>query len=128
MMNLNGKETLRLDALLDACISLACEACGVIRDIQQRRESVGGDFEATLKNPTDSSSYLTEADVAAQKTIVTGLRMRFPNLDIVGEEDEEVGGAPATAPAGMPFLPHVSTSVTSTKGLSFDYIVPVQYW
>ena len=38
-------------------------------------------------------SYLTTADVRAQKVIVDALRTEFPDLTLVGEEDEEEEGA-----------------------------------
>ena len=38
-------------------------------------------------------SYLTTADVRAQKVIVDALRTEFPDMTLVGEEDEDDEGA-----------------------------------
>ena len=47
------------------------------------------------RDPTDTRSYLTTADVRAQKVIVDALRRDFPGLALVGEEDEDESGVVA---------------------------------
>ena len=52
---------------------------------------------ASLKDPGDTRTYLTTADVRAQAVIVDGLRRAFPGVVLVGEEDEGEEGAAALA-------------------------------
>ncbi|KAA8492835.1 3'(2'),5'-bisphosphate nucleotidase 1 [Porphyridium purpureum] len=73
------------------CAYLAASAGAVIRDVQRRRDA--GDalaLGATLKDANDTRSYLTVADLRAQRVIVQGLRERFPWMQhqIVAEEDD----------------------------------------
>ena len=60
-----------LRELLSVCVCLASKAGQVIRDVQQDRETNGRiAFNAQLKDPNDSRSYLTVADRRAQKVIL----------------------------------------------------------
>ncbi len=74
--------------LLSVCVSLSGAACSVIRSVQRHREN-SGVLNAELKDPRDSRSYLTNADVGAQRVILSGLRREWPNLKIVAEEEED---------------------------------------
>ena len=58
-------------------------------------------FEIWTEQVSDDRSYLTVADVRAQKVIVDGLRSTFPGLALVGEEDEADEGS-AVALEGAP--------------------------
>lgn len=89
---MDESKNVRLELLLRACVKLAKLACGVIRDVQCQREEQGGKLHAELKDPEDPRTYLTVADRRAQRVILAGLRSEFPNLDIVGEEDEAEDG------------------------------------
>ena len=42
-----------------------------------------------MKDPTDSRTYLTKADTLSQRVIVEGLRAKWPNVAVVGEEEED---------------------------------------
>jgi len=82
--------TLYLEELLKICVSLSKQACKVIHDVQQKREQQGSLSKVQLKDPSDPRTYLTEADEAAQRVILKGLRQRFGNdLKIVGEEEQD---------------------------------------
>ena len=71
-------------SLLSSSIELAYLAGKVIREVQQ-----SGTLNITLKDAGDTRSYLTTADIRAQKVIVDGMRAAFPSIKLVGEEDEE---------------------------------------
>ena len=79
-----------LRQLLSGCVSLCRSAMAVVREVQREREA-GAALEATMKDPTDSRTYLTKADTRAQRVIVEGLRAKFPQVAVVGEEEEEEG-------------------------------------
>jgi len=91
-------ELVRLETLLSACVDAALRGCEEIRRVQRAREAAGSDdegaFVVTRKVASDPRSALTEADVAAQKAIVSALRAQFPAINIVGEEDENDDAAP----------------------------------
>ena len=91
-----------LVGLVHSCVRLAYLAGGVIRAVQADRErseegAEGKDalaaIGASLKDASDTRSYLTTADLRAQKVIVDGLRREFPGLVLVGEEEEDAGAA-----------------------------------
>ena len=69
------------------CASLAAEATEIIRQVQSQREKKL-DIGTCLKDPNDSRSYLTHADILAQQCIVHGLLNRFPTISIIAEEDQ----------------------------------------
>lgn len=78
-----------LGKLLKRCVELAREAGNVIRSVQADREA-GKPLDASLKDADDPRTYLTVADQRAQQVVVNGLRDTFgPNLQIIGEEDED---------------------------------------
>ena len=77
-----------LRQLLSGCVSLCRSAMAVIREVQREREA-GAALESTMKDPTDSRTYLTKADTLAQRVIVRGLRAKWPQVAVVGEEDED---------------------------------------
>ena len=77
-----------LRQLLSGCVSLCRSAMTVIREVQREREA-GAALEATMKDPTDSRTYLTKADTLSQRVIVEGLRAKWPNVAVVGEEEED---------------------------------------
>eukprot|EP01051_Picozoa_sp_SAG22_P009567 SAG22_NODE_805_length_7096_cov_28.481206_7_plen_343_part_00 len=110
-----GDGRVLLFRLLRSCVSLAQLAGETIRGVQRGREAAtqpaagpspspcqcpADALSASLKDPTDTRSYLTIADVRAQKVIVDGLRQSFPGLALVGEEDEaELDGSGSAAAA-----------------------------
>jgi len=59
---------------------------------------------ASLKDAADTRSYLTTADLRAQRVIFDGLRAEFPGLALVGEEDK----------ADRPALFNLGTSLWDT--------------
>ena len=88
-----------LAELVRLCSQLAHAAGRVIREVQALREdgttataiasATATLLGATLKDPTDSRTYLTLADVRAQSFIVGRLRERYPHINVVGEEDDD---------------------------------------
>jgi len=93
-----SEQKILLRNLIDCCHRLSIEACATIRDVEAEREMVGAEaLDASLKDATDSRTYLTKADTKAQEIIWKGLRQKYGvQLTIVGEEDPkdyEVEGA-----------------------------------
>lgn len=87
MLSVNA---LQLAPLLSSCVEACQRGCLEIRDVQALRESNSGGLSVKLKDAKDPRSALTEADSAAQKSIVGSLRAEWGNgLRIVGEEDED---------------------------------------
>ena len=84
----SGDDGVDLRQLLSGCVSLCRSAMAVIREVQREREA-GAALEATMKDPTDSRTYLTKADTLSQRVIVEGLRAKWPNVAVVGEEEED---------------------------------------
>ena len=80
-------ETVRLLDILSTCVDAAQKGCEEIRAVQARRAS-SGQLASTMKDIDDPRSALTEADLNAQKAVVDRIRATWPNLRIVGEEDE----------------------------------------
>eukprot|EP01059_Diplonema_ambulator_P012077 TRINITY_DN22223_c0_g1_i1.p1 TRINITY_DN22223_c0_g1~~TRINITY_DN22223_c0_g1_i1.p1 ORF type:complete len:787 (+),score=254.68 TRINITY_DN22223_c0_g1_i1:33-2363(+) len=74
--------------LLSVCVGLANRAAVIIRDVQRDREN-GVALKAELKDANDDRTYLTCADQRGQKVIVDELRARYPELTLVGEEDDD---------------------------------------
>ena len=74
-------------ALLSLAADLARRAGAVILAVRARR------FETLLKA---DRSPVTEADHAAEKLIVTGLRAATPDIPVVAEEEMEAGLIPAS--------------------------------
>ena len=81
-------ETVRLVDILSTCVDAAQKGCEEIRAVQARRASTG-QLASTMKDIDDPRSALTEADLNAQKAVVDRIRATWPNLRIVGEEDED---------------------------------------
>eukprot|EP00802_Teleaulax_amphioxeia_P010643 Tamp_10671.p2 GENE.Tamp_10671~~Tamp_10671.p2 ORF type:complete len:448 (+),score=90.14 Tamp_10671:97-1440(+) len=83
--------TVDITQLLGCCVCACERAAAVIRAVESKRRSAttGAIEGAVLKDASDSRSYLTEADTAAQKVIMQTLRGAFPAVTIIGEEDEE---------------------------------------
>lgn len=81
-------EKVSLVDLLSTCVDAAQKGCEEIRAVQARRAS-SGQLASTMKDIDDPRSALTEADLAAQKAIVDRIKATWPNLRIVGEEDED---------------------------------------
>jgi len=77
-----------LEDVVSVCGFLAAQAGEVIRAVHRRRED-GGYIATQMKDPNDSRTYLTVADQRAQHVIISGIRRKWPNIMIVGEEDEE---------------------------------------
>jgi myo-inositol-1(or 4)-monophosphatase len=74
-------------------VARAAADAGGERALQDFRREI--DVE-TKDDPTD---FVTEADRAAQRTVVTAIREEFPDDPIVGEEDESPSEIPETGPA-----------------------------
>ena len=105
-----------LRQLLSGCVSLCRSAMAVIRAVQREREQ-GSALEATMKDPTDSRTYLTKADTMAQRVIVGGLRAEWPHVAVVGEEEEEVEGAGDTTAETGSLVPDHPVSVSVLSGV-----------
>ena len=126
--------TILLREFLRVTIHLARKACAEIRAVQANRESSAASFVADLKDNNDPRSWLTEADVRAQRVLVGGLRRAFgKGLRIVAEEgdigEEEDRGhtdeAEAEALAGVRKNPEIcQIDVPSgLETLSLDQVV-----
>jgi len=89
-----------LKQLLSGCVSLCQSAMTVIREVQREREA-GIALESTMKDPTDSRTYLTKADTLAQRVIVDGLRAMWPHVAVVGEEEDGEAGESSSSPAAI---------------------------
>ena len=78
-----GSTTVDIVQLLGCCVCACERAATVIRAVEsKRRSATTGSIEgAVLKVATDSRSYLTEADTAAQKIIMQTLRGEVFPLD-----------------------------------------------
>ena len=85
-------------ALLSTCCDACALGCAAIRDVQAQR-SAGDALQVRLKTKDDPRSALTEADAAAQRAIVGALLHEWPDLRIVGEEDD--APLPLAAPDGL---------------------------
>jgi len=79
-------ESISLTTLLSTCVDACSRGCAEIRAVQSRR-ALGGELSVSRKDEDDAKSALTEADLAAQSTIVTALSSEWPGIKIVGEED-----------------------------------------
>ncbi|GBG30930.1 Inositol monophosphatase 3 [Hondaea fermentalgiana] len=97
-----------LEALVKRCVALAKDAGAVVRKVQAGREQ-GETLDASLKDPEDPRTYLTVADQRAQKVIVDGLRASFPQIEIIGEEDEDEAEDKADSSASSATLDATST-------------------
>ena len=122
----DGREL--LTKLVASCVSLAALAGGVIRDVQRGRE-LGGDesLGASLKDAADTRSYLTTADVRAQKVVVDGLRAEFPGVVLVGEEDEEGEGSAEALADAASWWPQPSATGGSEHGADSAAELPDEY-
>ena len=79
-----------LCALLLECSSLALQAGVVIRQVHEARLARGNAvLDGHLKEEGDCKSVATIADIRAQRVIVNELRKKFPNVSIVGEEEDD---------------------------------------
>lgn len=79
--------TVDRSAFMEAALSLALRAGETIMTIYET------DFDVEIKG---DSSPVTQADVAAEKIILDGLRHSFPSLPIVAEEEAAAGRLPET--------------------------------
>ena len=77
--------TLSLAQLLSTCVDAASRGCEEIRAVQTTRAASGMDVSYKSEASRDA---LTEADLRAQEAIVSALRAEWPDVTIVGEEDE----------------------------------------
>ena len=84
----------RIDALTPALLRTAREAGEVILSIYRR------DFAVSRK---DDDSPVTEADLASEACILSGLAELTPNIPVISEEAFSKGGAP-DAPSGAFWL------------------------
>ena len=82
-----ASDTIDLASLLSTCVDAASRGCAEIRAVQAKRDASGG-LNVDLKDAADPRSALTEADLAAQRVMVSALREAWPGLRIIGEEDE----------------------------------------
>ena len=108
--------TVDITQLLGCCVCACERAAAVIRAVESKRRSAttGAIEGAVLKDASDSRSYLTEADTAAQKVIMQTLRGAFPAVTIIGEEDEEEADT-TEAPAAPVPVEEVTESVADLK-------------
>mmetsp|Transcript_53090 Transcript_53090/g.63972 ORF Transcript_53090/g.63972 Transcript_53090/m.63972 type:complete len:332 (+) Transcript_53090:152-1147(+) len=87
-------DTFDLKALVSACIHLARRGGAIITEEHEKgqldahNKKVTGDTRAISEMA--ANEVLTVADGRAQDAIITSLRGMFPNLRIVGEEDDEL--------------------------------------
>lgn len=114
--------------IVGACVQLVKLAGGVIRAVQRDRESSGDvSLGANLKDASDDRSYLTVADVRAQKVIVEGLRAKFPGLALVGEEDESFEGSTVALEDVASWWPQASDSADDGGVEDAPGDLPVEY-
>eukprot|EP00755_Sulcionema_specki_P012848 Sspe_Gene.52419::Locus_29054_Transcript_1_1_Confidence_1.000_Length_1185::g.52419::m.52419/K01082/cysQ, MET22, BPNT1; 3'(2'), 5'-bisphosphate nucleotidase len=73
-----------LRELLSTLADAVQRAGGVIREVH----AAGGN-KGILKDAADPRTVLTEADTRAQRLIISAIRRMWPELSVVGEEDEE---------------------------------------
>lgn len=76
-----------LGEVLSTCIDAVELGCEEIRRVDAKRRS-DGVLESRNKELGNPRSAVTEADVASQAAIVGALRSAWPDLRIVGEEDD----------------------------------------
>ena len=126
MATVEGGGRALLVRLLQSCAELAHLAGETIRAVQREREQPQGGggggsaaLGATLKDAGDDRSYLTTADLRAQKVIVDGLRAQFPALSLVGEEDEAEEGVGALADPAS-WLPDAAAAAGCVLGVAAD--------
>ena len=126
MATAEGDGRALLARLLQSCAELAHLAGETIRAVQREREQAEGGggggsaaLGATLKDAGDDRSYLTTADLRAQKVIVDGLRAQFPALSLVGEEDEAEEGVKALDDPAS-WLPDAAVAAGCALGVAAD--------
>ncbi|KAF2359596.1 Inositol monophosphatase-like [Trinorchestia longiramus] len=83
-----------LPRLLSSCVAVANNAGKVVRDVLKQ-----GDLQIVQKE--HAKDLQTEADRAAQRYIVSSLASHFPNITLIGEEDDELKGGEVTALASI---------------------------
>ena len=102
-----------LAELLAICVTLARRACGVLQAVQKQRDH-DGTLAAELKDPNDTRTYVTIADLQAQALIISGLRSRYgTSLAVIGKE--------ASTEA------QVSTELGLIEPLDIDLVLPPQW-
>ena len=79
----------QIQDILASSVVLANESASLVRSIFKNGE-LGVIDKGGLKN------YQTEADRAVQRLIITTLRAKFPDVNIIGEEDGDDGSDGAT--------------------------------
>jgi 3'(2'), 5'-bisphosphate nucleotidase len=107
-----GRNSVDVVELLGCCVCACERAARVIRAVEAKRSAGGLIAGAVLKDSTDDRSYLTEADTEAQRVIMQTLRHSFPEVTIIGEEDEE-GEGPETACGAGDDLANIMSRVGS---------------
>jgi len=83
------EENMVIQDILASSVVLANESASLVRSIFKNGE-LGVIDKGGLKN------YQTEADRAVQRLIITTLRAKFPDVNIIGEEDGDDGSDGAT--------------------------------
>lgn len=92
----SSSQLVDLDQLTLFCGTLVARAGERIRAVHQKRlsgKSIGVQYKTD-----DIRSALTEADQDAQAAIVPALRIAFPSIAIVGEEESDDEGEPEDVP------------------------------
>jgi 3'-phosphoadenosine 5'-phosphosulfate (PAPS) 3'-phosphatase len=74
-MSINTRE------LTEVCLQLCQEACKIVKDSYMNKD--------VKKFTKEIGDPVTEADLKIQTLIVRGLKLFFPELPIVGEEEVE---------------------------------------
>ena len=110
----------RVREVLSACADAASRGCEEIRRVQRKRDEAASDdetaFVVTRKDEMDPRSALTEADLAAQAAIVSALGAAFPEVAVVGEEDENEDAAPSSPKKGANLRLDLIDDVLSSSG------------
>ena len=72
-LTMAASEIIDLASLLSTCVDAASRGCAEIRAVQAKRDASGG-LNVEMKDAADPRSALTEADLAAQRAMVSALR------------------------------------------------------
>lgn len=115
-LTMAASEIIDLASLLSTCVDAASRGCAEIRAVQAKRDASGG-LNVEMKDAADPRSALTEADLAAQRAMVSALREAWPGLRIIGEEDESEEGVAEVANEAPPLRKGLCPELASA-GLS----------
>ena len=75
---------------MSTCVDACLHGCAEIHTVQQKCQASGTLAQTQLKDANDPKSALTEADGAAQNTILQALIHEWGNgLELIGEEEED---------------------------------------